>query len=486
MPPHSPSLGGGSSLLRALVLALALLPFPVLGQASPLPLEGLGPESILGSWKGELQVSERRLPLVFNLSLGKDGLRATMDSPSQGAWGLPTSQARLEGRRLSILMAALGASFVGDVDPAVLSITGTWSQGAASLALRLERTGPSPGPGRPQTPAPPFPYKTEELRVPGGPGVSLAGTLALPAGPGPHPAVLLVSGGGPQDRDETILGHKPFLVIADYLCRRGIAILRLDDRGVGASTGKFVDATSLDFAEDAEAALLWLAGRPGIDPRRLGLAGHSEGGLVAAIVAARNPAVRFVILLAGPGLPGKELLLLQTAALMRAKGAPEEDILATRSINARLYALATSPGDPRLSAEAIKRTYLDWIRERPGLTEDQKAEAGQGAEALAASLLGPWMRGFLGLDPRPALARLAIPVLAMNGTKDLQVPARENLEAIGAAMAGSSGRLTSLALPGLNHLFQHARTGLPSEYGSIEESFAPEALGIIADWILAR
>ena len=486
MHPDSPSVAERPSLLWALALALALLPLPALGQASPLPIEGLRLEAILGSWKGDLQVSGNRLPLVFNLSVSKDGLGATVDSPSQGAWAVPTSQARLEGRQVSIRMAALGASFVGEVDPEVLSITGTWSQGTASLALKLERTGPSAGPARPQTPAPPFPYKTEELHISGGPGVSLAGTLALPAGSGPYPAVLLVSGGGPQDRDETILGHKPFLVIADYLCRRGIAVLRLDDRGVGASTGKFVDATSLDFAEDAEAALLWLAGRPGIDPRRLGLAGHSEGGLVAAIVGARNPAVRFVILLAGPGLPGKDLLLLQTAALMRAKGAPEEDILATRSINARLYALATSPGDPRLSAVAIKRTYLDWIRERPGMTEGQKAEAGQGAEALAASLLGPWMRGFLSLDPRPSLARLDIPVLAINGTKDLQVPARENLEAIGAAMAGSSGRLTSLALPGLNHLFQHARTGLPSEYGSLEESFAPEALGIIGDWILAR
>lgn len=486
MHPDRPSQGKRSRLLQALSLALALLPFPGLAQGLPSPEEGLAPEAILGSWKGELQVAGKRLPLVFNLSLGKDGLGATMDSPSQGAWAVPTSQASLEGRRVSILMAALGASFIGEVDPDILSIKGTWSQGAASLALRLERAGASPGPSPPQAPAPPFPYKTEELRVPGGPGVTLAGTLALPSGPGPHPAVLLVSGGGPQDRDETILGHRPFLVIADYLCRRGIAVLRLDDRGVGASTGQFGDATTLDFARDAEAAFLWLTGRPGIDPRRVGMVGHSEGGLVATLVGARNPAVRFLVLLAGPGLPGRDLLLLQTAALLRAGGAPEEEVLATRSINARLYALATSPGDTGLSAEAIKRTYLDWISERPGMTEGQRAEAGQGADALAASLLGPWMRGFLSLDPRPSLARLDIPVLAINGTKDLQVPAKENLEAIRAAMAGGQGRLTSLALPGLNHLFQHARTGLPSEYASIEETFAPEALGILGDWILAR
>jgi dienelactone hydrolase len=464
-----------SFLVLSLVVALPLAP-----QALP------GPSSLAGTWSGSLDSGGARLPLLFHITLDGDKLSATMDSPSQGAKGIACSSVTLEGDRIVISLAAIKGGFSGRLSTDGTSIAGTWSQGTAQLPLVLTRGDGAAKASRPQTPRPPFPYTSEEARFQGGaPGVSLAATLTLPAGKGPFPAVVLVTGSGPQDRDETILGHKPFLVLADYLSRRGIAVLRYDDRGVAASTGDFGRATTLDFAEDARAAVDWLASRPGIDPARVGLIGHSEGGLIAPIVAAGNSAVSFIVLLSGPGLRGSELLLLQTSALIRAGGGSEEALSRAVQVNSRLYAIAASPGDPAVTLGAVKKAYLDWVEGEGSLSPAERAEARASADSIAAGLVTPWMRCFLTLDPAPYYKRLSIPVLALGGTRDLQVPPDENFAAIAKALAadGLSSSLTMRKFEGLNHLFQHAKTGLPAEYGTIDETIAPEALKAIGDWM---
>lgn len=456
--------------------------------ALSLGAEEAAMDGILGAWSGALDLGGTKLPLVFHLVWNEAGLAATMDSPAQGAKGIPASAVTFVDGTLRIEFVSMRALYSGKLSADGSAIAGTWNQGGASLPLDLVRSAAT-GDSRPQTPKPPYPYRSEELRLQGGAsGVELAATLFIPAGKGPFPAVVLVTGSGPQDRDETIVGHKPFLVIADHLARNGIAVLRYDDRGVASSTGDFGTATTLDFAADAMAALDYLAARPEMDPRRVGIVGHSEGGLIAPIVASKDPKTRFIILLSGPAMRGSELLLLQTAAIARASGASPAAIAGSQAINAKLYALASGPGDQATVAASVKRAYLEWIDTEPSLTPADRDEARKGADPAAAFLAAPWTRCFLSLDPTPTLASLSIPVLAFGGTKDLQVPADDNFRAFSRIFAdsGRSSLLTLRKFDGLNHLFQHATTGLSTEYGVIEETFAPEALGAMTEWILGR
>jgi pimeloyl-ACP methyl ester carboxylesterase len=323
-------------------------------------------------------------------------------------------------------------------------------------------------------PAPPFPYRAIDVAFdnPAGPS-HLAGTLTLPSGSGPFPAALLVSGSGQQDRDETLMGHKPFLVLADYLTRRGIAVLRVDDRGVGGSTGDVLHATSADFAGDAEAALAFLKSRPEIAPARIGIVGHSEGGMIGAMAAAKSPLVAWLVTMAGPGVRGHELILAQQRLIWAAAGetAPQLDKREKvgRAVIAALIEAPTEV-DARDRARAI-------------LTEAGYADAvGDQAIAMMAS---DWYRYLLRYDPAPALRQLRIPVLAVNGSLDLQVPAKENLPAIRAALKNNRDA-TIVELPGLNHLFQPATTGAVGEYRDIETTIAPAALDTMTEWIRKR
>ena len=320
-------------------------------------------------------------------------------------------------------------------------------------------------PPRPQEPTPPYPYQEEQVTfVNAKAGITFAGTLTLPASPTASPAVVLITGSGAQDRDETIAGHKPFLVLADALTRRGIAVLRVDDRGVGGSGGTMATATSEDFVDDALAAVAYLRGRKDIDAKRIGLVGHSEGGLIAPIAATRSKDIAFIVLMAGPGITGDQILFLQGAAIMRANGASEAAISRNREVQQRLFDVIRTEKDDAAAKEKIK-------------------SIAPGQERVAT----PWFRYFLSYDPVPVLQKVTCPVLAINGEKDLQVPYRENLDAIGKALrAGGNTDVTTLSMPNLNHLFQTSQTGAPSEYAKISETFAPAALDAISDWILKR
>ncbi|HSW28529.1 MAG TPA: alpha/beta hydrolase [Longimicrobiales bacterium] len=451
------------SLLAALTLAAVLAPLRPLGaQATPAP------QAFQGVWTGVLEAGAAKLRLVFHVAVGAGGvLSGTMDSPDQGAAGIPATSVTAQGSTLSFAVANLGMTYEGTLSADGTRLEGTFTQGPARLPLALSRGEAPPPPERPQHPKPPFPYREEEVRITNAaPGVVLAGTLTLPQGAGPFPGVVLVTGSGPQDRDESLMGHKPFLVLADHLTRKGIAVLRYDDRGVGKSTGSFSTATSEDFAGDALAAVAFLGARPEVGP--VGIAGHSEGGLIGPLAAVRSDDVAFVVMLAGPGLPGEQILYLQGNLIARAGGASEAQAAAVGEMQHALQeTVATLPAETRREME------------------DELTPAA--VEAQVRQVNSPWFRFFLTYDPRPTLEKVRVPVLALNGSLDLQVPAEANLREVGEALRrGGNGDVTTRLLPGLNHLFQTARTGGPSEYATITETMSPTALEAVSSWILER
>jgi pimeloyl-ACP methyl ester carboxylesterase len=315
-------------------------------------------------------------------------------------------------------------------------------------------------------------------------GNKLAGTLTLPRSPGPHPAVLLITGSGPQDRDEALMGHRPFLVIADYLTRRGIAVLRVDDRGMGKSTGKFDSATTVDFAGDARASVDFLKTRKDVDPQQIGLIGHSEGGVIAPMLAAESSDIAFIVMLAGTGVTGEEIVVAQQFLINRAMGMPEEAAEKSREVERFILGVIKEEKD---DAVALRKIHEGVEKMSADLPEDRRQAQKQmmaGLEKQMAMMTSPWFRAFLIYDPRPALEKVKVPVLAMNGALDLQVPPHQNLLAIAAALeAGGNPDYEIVKLAHLNHLFQTAQTGSPIEYAKIEETFAPAALEAMGDWI---
>jgi hypothetical protein len=371
--------------------------------------------------------------------------------------------------------------FTGGCD----TITGDWDQGGA-IAMKMSRVDSLPEMLRPQEPHPPFPYTEEEVKFPNKKGgFSLAGTLTYPNTGGPFPVVIMVTGSGPQDRNEELLGHKPFLVIADYLTRMGIAVLRYDDRGVGGSGGSFSDATSFDFATDAQAAFDFLKTHPKINPAKIGIMGHSEGGMIAPIVASKNKSIAFIVLLAGPGTTGKQILISQSELIGRAEGTKEEELKDDKRINEIIYDIVEKGKDPKKVAEQVRAVLKDELAK---LTDEQKKDAGfddMKINQVIMTVASKWFITFVKFDPQPYLKKVTCPVLAVGGEKDLQVPVKENLPAIESALKnGKCKNYTVKELAGLNHLFQHCTTGSPSEYAAISETFSPEALKTIGDWII--
>jgi pimeloyl-ACP methyl ester carboxylesterase len=434
---------------------------------------------LTGIFQGTLHAGAANLRIVFHIASTPTGLSSTLDSPDQGATGLPTTSTTLTDSTLTIAADNLHLSFSGTLSPDRNTLTGTFTQGAASLPLTLTRVTDAAqlaAPKRPQTPIPPFPYQSLDVTYPNpSAGITLAATLTLPPGKGPFPAVLLIPGSGPHDRDETLFGHKPFLILADYLSRHGIAVLRYDDRGVGHSTGSLASATTQDLASDAEAGFSYLLARPEIDPHRTGLLGHSEGGIIAPLIAARNKSVAFVILLAGPGVSGAQLLPEQVRLLSLASGMAPDTASKLSTDEAHLIALAVvaqkSTTDPATLDQRLRSNFATM------LPADK-------LDAAVQAFSTPWLRFFLSYDPATALAHVTCPVLALDGSKDVQVSAAQNLPAIRSALAAAGNtHVETEELPGLNHLFQPATTGSPSEYGKIDTTLSPEVLTKVSTWI---
>jgi pimeloyl-ACP methyl ester carboxylesterase len=450
---------------------------------------------IEGTWAGTLSVPNGgSLRLAFNVTRQEDGtLSATMDSPDQGALGIPMDGVTLDGDTIRFTIAAVQGEYAGVLSEDGNGLSGLWKQGPMALPLDLERGNLAPPLPRPQDPERPLPYLEEEVRFPSADdGVELAGTFTAPRTGGPFPAVVLISGSGPQNRNEELMNHRPFLVLSDHLTRQGIAVLRYDDRGVAESTGDFASATSQDLARDVLGAVRYLAGRSEVDAARLGLVGHSEGGLIAPMVAADGAEVAFLVLLAGPGVPGDQILHRQAELIARASGASEASIELNRTIQQELFRLIREGVD---AEEGVARAMELFSEELDTLSpedlqalgvEDPEARA-QALRQSAAATFTPWFRFFVTYDPRPTLEKVRVPVLALNGERDLQVPPGQNLPEIGAALErGGNPDHTEEELPGLNHLFQSSVTGAPSEYVTIAETMSPVMLERVSDWILER
>ncbi len=477
---------------RALcMLAILLTGSSALAQDQPPSQKPTADRSaaLVGNWEGTLSIPPGlELQVIFKITAQPGAEpKATLDVPDQGASGIAVSKLSVEGDEIVITIKSIAAEFRGkrDRDPATLH--GKWKQGSISLPLALKKVETISQRRRPQTPKPPFPYRVEEVRYPSSTGgVSLAGTLTLPEGAGPFPAVILITGSGPQDRDETILGHKPFLVLADFLTRKGIAVLRFDDRGIGKSSGLFALATTAEFADDVQGGLAFLKKRPEINGKRIGLVGHSEGGIIAPMVAARAPGdVAFVVLMAGTGFPGAAILETQQRDVLRAAGEDDAGIKAATSLLQKLLPIVQAENDPKTRDQKLRAEVKSWLESLPEAKRKEAAEKDL-ASTVVRQLGLPWMRYFLVHDPRADLAKVKCPVLALGGELDLQVACRENLAEIEKALKNAGNtRVTTRAFPGLNHLFQTCKTGAVSEYAAIEETISPAVLETIAGWIKA-
>lgn len=464
------------SFTQGIALPLTLSRGPAPAKAIVVGLDGI--------WRGSITRNGVTLRLVLRIATTPQGTAVLLDSPDQLANGMPVQDLVREGQKVRFKLKLVGAAYEGGLAPDMSHLAGTWqvtNQSPVPLEFVRGDVAASVTRKHPQTPQPPFPYRAEEVAFdnPVQKGVHLAGTLTLPAGKGPFPAAILITGSGQQDRDETILGHKPFAVIADYLTRHGIAVLRVDDRGMGGSTGEVTKATSADFATDANAAFAFLRTRSEVRGDAIGFIGHSEGGMIGPIAMATNKAVAFLVMLAGPGTETQQLLLAQRRAVALGMGSSEEEIRRAEPVMAALF-----------KAVASGATYEEGLAAaRAVLTPDAMiaigAPPGADSQLILAQMGTPWFRYFFQYDPAPNLRKITVPVLAMNGSLDQQVLATPNLAAIRAALKDNRD-VTILELPGLNHLFQTAKTGAPGEYADIEESFAPVALERVARWINAR
>ena len=441
-------------------------------------------QDITGQWQGILKVQGIQLRLVFHVVQTDSGFAAKMDSPDQGAKGIPVTKTSFVNPKITFEVQNLRMEYQGELKGN--QIIGTFRQAGMDIPLNLSKDSVEKEIARrPQEPQKPYPYHSEDVVFENkAADISLAGTLTLPAREGSFPVVILITGSGPQNRDEELMGHKPFLVLADHLTKNGIGVLRFDDRGVGQSGGNFNAATTADFATDVESAITYLKTRKDINKKRIGLIGHSEGGLIAPIVASKSSDVAFIVLLAGPGLQGDQILLLQQKLIGKASGVSDTELEKRGKFNKEVFEIVNrSTGIDQLKADLYayykQALSADSSANKPeGISEDDfiKQQVNQ--------IANPWMQNFIQFNPAPVLEKVKCPVLAINGAKDLQVPPKENLESIKNALAKAGNQnVTIVELPTLNHLFQESKTGSPAEYAVIEQTFSPTALDVITKWM---
>lgn len=419
---------------------------------------------IIGYWKGEVM----SLPIVFHVVEREGGLSATLDSPMQGAKDIPCESIELKGDSVVIKMPLLQASFKGVFEADENSIRGIFTQGVSVPMLLTRTTEEASKLYRPQEPKPPFVYNSREVAF-SHDGITLAGTLTTPMWGYRYPAVVLVTGSGAQNRDEEILGHKPFAVIADYLTRAGFAVLRYDDRGVGGSTKGNPDDTTLDYATDAIAAIKFLKTQSIIDSTRIGVIGHSEGGTIAFICAAQRPDdVAFVVSLGGAVVKGKELMVMQNKMIAEAAGRPLTGEL-EQNVVAVFDAIDSIKDNDRLSLR-----LNELMAKQGNLSEAEIARQ-------VKHMVSPWYRAFIRLNPGEYIQKMKCPVLALNGEWDVQVNAQQNLDALKTIYPEAEVKI----YPGVNHMFQETSSlGQSLNYGAISQTFSPKVLDDIAKWLV--
>ncbi len=430
-------------------------------------------QTIEGSWKGELEFQGMKLPLILNIKKNGSLYSSTMDSPKQGAKDIPVDKTDFVNNELSFEQKMLGATYKGKL--ANGKIEGTFSQNGMQLPLTFTpNTGNGSALNRPQTPKPPFSYHTEDITFQNPADKNtLAGTIAQPENFDKNkPILILITGSGTQNRDEELFEHQPFAVIADDFAKKGIATLRLDDRGIGGSSKGTANDTSYNFATDINTAVDYLVSK---GYRNIGLLGHSEGGMIAPVVATMNKNVKFLMLMAAPGTPTDQLLIQQNERAGKLAGQSDLQTEQSRKVNSGIYRFIKN-----YSGNDYEKDLQQFLT---------KNFAGQMNETAIQNIQrqtsSPWFRYFIKFDPDTYLSKIKIPVLAVNGSLDFQVPSKENLEAIGQSLkkAGNPNFKTE-EMPGLNHLFQEAKTGAFTEYAEIEQTISPTALDQMTGWIL--
>ncbi len=430
-------------------------------------------QELTGSWEGTLEVMGQKLPLLFHFSLEGEEWKGTMDSPNQGAKGIPLSKVLFNGFMLSFELAIGGISYEGLF--VENNIKGTFKQSGMSFPLDLTKdinqNNPDKQLNRPQHPKPPFDYSEISIAFKNEKeGIQLKGLITKPNGEGPFPAVVLVTGSGPQDRDSEIFGHKPFLVIADYLTKQGIVVLRYDERGVGESEGQFSSATSLDFKDDALFALEYLRRQAFVDNQRVGVMGHSEGGLIAWLIGSEQSKVDFLIAMAPPVVPIPDLMLRQTEDISRSSGSPKELVDQQISINKKFYDLIINSKN---SDDAISKIpeLVEKIMAGYGLEKEILEQQANSLSSTFEKSINPWFYNFIKTNPEEYISKITVPTFAAFGGRDLQVNAAQNGNRLIELFQKKPALLQLQVYPELNHLFQKAETGAVSEYEAIEETF---------------
>lgn len=442
-------------------------------------------QDITGHWNGILTVHGTQLRLVFNIEKIDNNLTSTLDSPDQGAFGIPSTNTTFENSTLRITIANAKIEYEGKLGNDTL-IEGSFKQAGHLFELKLSKKITNKNIlVRPQEPNSPYPYYFEDVTFENkSAGISFAGTLTLPFKDGVFPVVILISGSGPQNRDGELLGHKPFLVLSDYLTKNGIAVLRYDDRGTAFSKGEFTSATSEDFATDVEAGIEYLKTRKEINKKEIGLIGHSEGGIIAPMVASKSKDVAFIILLAGPGIQGDQLLLLQQKLICKVKGFSEEYLRISESTNRKIFDIVKKSNSLDQLDIDLTNYITNNLKDFPKAEQHEEINGEDFVKLQVKHIATPWMQYFIKYNPFQTLTKVKCPVFALNGEKDLQVPPKENLNAINIALKkGGNKQVMILELPNLNHLFQECITGAPDEYYLIEQTFSPTAMKEILKWI---
>lgn len=440
-------------------------------------------QNIEGDWYGYIPTQSANLKLVFHIDEKNGAYVGSMDSPDYGTFGLNLNAVRVSDKKIVFDLNIFKIWFEGELYSSD-SLIGTFKQGDIVFPLTLLKSNaPLPrAPNRPQEPKAPFPYKVKEVKFKNrAQEIELAGTLTLPEGPGPFPAVVLVSSSGAQNRNEEMMSHKPFWIIADYLTKNGIAVLRYDDRGVGQSSGDFTKATTADFAFDAQAAVQYLKEHRKINPSKIGIIGHSEGGMIASMVASADPQINFIVMLGAPGLPIDKMLLQQNESAQILAGVNPQEMEIRNELLRKFYDVLQHESDEEKAKVAIERIITKHKESMPKEIADQIQKE---IPETMSILLSPWFRYFIQCNPQSFLQQVKCPVLAMNGSKDSQIKPVENLNGIRQALLDAGNdKIYTYIMPSLNHMMQYCDTGALSEYVKIDETISPEVLQIISDWV---
>ena len=435
-------------------------------------------QNIEGSWGGILKIQENQLKVVVNLKFKDSVYTATMDSPDQNVFGIPVKEVSFENSVLKLKIPSMFVEYSGVF--VIDKFLGSFKQGGQTFALNLSKRVVKE-PKRPQTPTAPYPYYSENVTFENkSAGATLAGTLTLPSKDGKYPVVVLVSGSGQQNRDSEIMGHKPFLVLADYLTKNGIGVLRYDDRGVGESKGSLIGVTTYDFTDDAIAAIEYLSQRK--DVSVIGMIGHSEGGMIAPLAATKCDKIKFIVMMAGPAVPGREILAKQNTEIALRSGVDSSQVMLFEQLNRELYDIVKI---------APKSSELKSLIKEKLITASKGAVSDEVADKQAAQLTSSWMVGFLNFNPAKYLSTLKIPILAVYGTNDTQVDSKMNINAVKQIFSNNynmnvttnNKHVIIAELQGLNHLFQESSSGLPNEYASIEQTISPKFLVLLNEWM---